>query len=119
MIKFIDQATISLKAGDGGHGCIAFLREKFRAQGGPCGGDGGKGGSIILKVDKQLTTLQDVSYNRHYKAQRGQHGLGKNMHGKSGKNLVLKVPPELIIFTLFSSHRFFQLQSLCVNIMLQ
>ncbi len=97
MIKFIDQATISLKAGDGGHGCIAFLREKFRAQGGPCGGDGGKGGSIILKVDKQLTTLQDVSYNRHYKAQRGQHGLGKNMHGKSGKNLVLKVPPGTIV----------------------
>ena len=93
MIKFIDQATISLKAGDGGHGCIAFLREKFRAQGGPCGGDGGKGGSIILKVDRQLTTLQDVSYNRHYKAQRGQHGLCKNMHGKSGKDLILKVPP--------------------------
>jgi len=92
MIKFIDKAKIHLKAGDGGHGCIAFLREKFRAQGGPCGGDGGKGGSIILQVDLQLTTLQDVSYKRHCKAERGQHGLGKNMHGKSGKDLILLVP---------------------------
>ena len=92
MIKFIDKAKIYLKAGDGGHGCIAFLREKFRAQGGPCGGDGGKGGSIILQVDSQLTTLQDVSYKRHCKAERGQHGLGKNMHGKSGKDLILLVP---------------------------
>ena len=92
MIKFIDKAKIHLKAGDGGHGCIAFLREKFRAQGGPCGGDGGKGGSIILQVDPQLTTLQDVSYKRHCKAERGQHGLGKNMHGKSGNDLILLVP---------------------------
>jgi|TARA_B110000467_G_scaffold163600_1_gene190002 GTP-binding protein len=92
MIKFIDKAKIHLKAGDGGHGCIAFLREKFRPQGGPCGGDGGKGGSIILQVDPQLTTLQDVSYKRHCKAERGQHGLGKNMHGKSGKDLILLVP---------------------------
>ena len=92
MIKFIDKAKIHLKAGDGGHGCIAFLREKFRAQGGPSGGDGGKGGSIILQVDPQLTTLQDVSYKRHCKAERGQHGLGKNMHGKSGKDLILLVP---------------------------
>ena len=97
MIKFIDQAKIYLKAGDGGHGCIAFLREKFRAQGGPCGGDGGKGGSIILQVDSQLTTLQDVSYKRHCKAERGQHGLGKNMHGKSGKDLILTVPAGTII----------------------
>ena len=92
MIKFIDKAKIHLKAGDGSHGCIAFLREKFRAQGGPCGGDGGKGGSIILQVDLQLTTLQDVSYKRHCKAERGQHGLGKNMHGKNGKDLILLVP---------------------------
>ena len=97
MIKFIDQAKIYLKAGDGGHGCIAFLREKFRAQGGPSGGDGGKGGSIILQVDPQLTTLQDVSYKRHCKAERGQHGLGKNMHGKSGKNLTLFVPAGTIV----------------------
>ena len=97
MIKFIDQAKIYLKAGDGGHGCIAFLREKFRAQGGPSGGDGGKGGSIILQVDPQLTTLQDVSYKRHCKAERGQHGLGKNMHGKSGKDLTLLVPAGTIV----------------------
>ena len=97
MIKFIDQAKIYLKAGDGGHGCIAFLREKFRALGGPSGGDGGKGGSIILQVDPQLTTLQDVSYKRHCKAERGQHGLGKNMHGKSGKDLTLLVPAGTIV----------------------
>ena len=88
-----DRAKIYIKAGNGGSGSASFRREKFIEFGGPDGGDGGKGGSIILKVDKQLTTLQDVSYNRHYKAQRGQHGLGKNMHGKSGKDLILKVPP--------------------------
>ena len=97
MIKFIDKAEIHLKAGDGGHGCIAFLREKFRAQGGPCGGDGGKGGSIILQVDSQLTTLQDVSYKRHCKAERGQHGLGKNMNGKSGKDFILYIPAGTIV----------------------
>ncbi len=97
MIKFIDQATIHLKAGDGGHGCIAFLREKFRAQGGPCGGDGGKGGSIIFEVNPQLTTLQDVSYKRHYKAERGQHGMGKNMHGKNGKDLIIQIPVGTVV----------------------
>ena len=66
-MKFIDEAHIKLKAGNGGHGCIAFLREKFRAKGGPCGGDGGRGGHIVFKVNNQLTTLQDVSYLKHYK----------------------------------------------------
>ena len=97
MIKFIDQARIHLKAGDGGHGCIAFLREKFRAQGGPCGGDGGKGGSIKFEVNTQLTTLQDVSYKRHYKAERGQHGMGKNMHGKNGKDLIIQIPAGTMV----------------------
>ena len=96
-MKFIDEAHIKLKAGDGGHGCIAFLREKFRAKGGPCGGDGGRGGHIVFKVNSQLTTLQDVSYLKHYKAERGHHGLGKNKHGKNGKDLIIEIPPGTII----------------------
>ena len=96
-MKFIDEAHIKLKAGSGGHGCIAFLREKFRAKGGPCGGDGGRGGHIIFKVNNQLTTLQDISYLKHYKAERGQHGSGKNMHGKNGKDLTIEVPAGTII----------------------
>jgi len=96
-MKFIDQATLYLKAGNGGHGCIAFKREMHRPKGGPCGGDGGNGGSIFFKVDQQLTTLQDVSYRRHYKADRGMHGQGSDKHGKNGKNLILFVPPGTII----------------------
>ena len=65
-MKFIDQATIHVKAGDGGHGCIAFLREKFRPKGGPSGGDGGKGGNIILRGNNNLNTLLDISLNKHY-----------------------------------------------------
>ena len=96
-MKFIDEAHIKLKAGNGGHGCIAFLREKFRAKGGPCGGDGGRGGHIVFKVNNQLTTLQDVSYLKHYKAEKGQHGSGKNKHGKNGKDLTIEIPAGTII----------------------
>ena len=96
-MKFIDEAHIKLKAGSGGHGCIAFLREKFRAKGGPCGGDGGRGGHIIFRVNSNLTTLQDVSYLKHYKADRGQHGSGKNKHGKNGKDLIIDIPPGTIV----------------------
>ena len=96
-MKFIDQAKIHVNAGNGGHGCIAFLREKFRPKGGPCGGDGGNGGSIILKVNPQLMTLHDISYQRHYKAENGQHGGGKNMRGKNGKNLFIELPMGTII----------------------
>ncbi len=96
-MKFVDQATIHVKAGGGGHGCIAFLREKNRPKGGPCGGDGGNGGDVILKVDTNLATLHDVSYQRHYKAGRGQHGLGTNMHGKNGQEVIIPVPPGTII----------------------
>ncbi len=96
-MKFIDQAKIHVKAGSGGHGCIAFLREKFRPKGGPCGGDGGNGGNIILKVNPQLNTLQDISYNRHYKADRGQHGMGTNKHGKNAEDVIIYVPPGTIV----------------------
>ncbi len=96
-MRFIDETIIHVKAGDGGHGCIAFLREKFRPNGGPCGGDGGKGGDVVLTSDKQLATLQDLPNNHHYKSQRGEHGKGKNCHGKNGDDLVIKVPVGTIV----------------------
>jgi len=96
-MKFIDYTTFSVQAGNGGMGCIAFLREKHRPKGGPCGGDGGHGGNVVFSVNPQLLTLQDVSLKNIYKAENGSHGLGKNMHGKNGKDIVLDVPPGTII----------------------
>ncbi|MAO85838.1 MAG: GTPase ObgE, partial [Candidatus Marinimicrobia bacterium] len=96
-MRFIDETMIHVKAGDGGHGCIAFLREKFRPNGGPCGGDGGKGGDVIFLSDKQLSTLQDLPKNHHYKAKRGEHGKGKNCHGKNGDDFLIKVPVGTIV----------------------
>ena len=96
-MKFIDHTTVSVQAGSGGMGCIAFLREKHRPKGGRCGGDGGNGGNVIFSVNPQLLTLQDVSLKSIYKAENGAHGLGKNMHGKNGKDIVLGVPPGTII----------------------
>jgi len=86
-----------VKAGSGGMGCIAFLREKFRPKGGPSGGDGGHGGSIIFQVNKQLSTLQDITLNHLYRAENGANGGGKNMHGKKGKDIIIKIPPGTII----------------------
>ena len=96
-MKFIDHTTLSVKAGSGGMGCIAFLREKFRPKGGPSGGDGGHGGSIIFQVNKQLSTLQDITLNHLYHAENGANGGGKNMHGKKGKDIIIKIPPGTII----------------------
>ena len=89
---FIDHAVIEVKAGTGGSGSDAFRREKGVPRGGPAGGDGGKGGDVLLEVDAQLTTLLDYSYKRHYKAGRGMHGGGKNCTGRSGEDLILRVP---------------------------
>jgi GTP-binding protein len=94
---FYDQAKILVKAGDGGAGAVAFRREKYVPEGGPSGGDGGRGGNIILVADPSLRTLVDFRYRRHYKADRGEHGQGKNMHGKGGEHQVLKVPPGTVI----------------------
>lgn len=91
-MKFVDYAKILLKAGDGGRGCVSFRREKFVPRGGPNGGDGGRGGHIILKATRDLNTLLDFSYKREYKAERGEHGMGKNMHGRNGEDLVIPVP---------------------------
>ena len=104
IMRFIDESIIHVKAGDGGHGCIAFLREKFRAHGGPCGGDGGRGGDIVITSDKQLATLQDLSNNFHYKANRGEHGGGKNCHGKNGNDLIIKVPVGTIVRNSDTEH---------------
>ncbi|MGK7312163.1 MAG: GTPase ObgE [Candidatus Longimicrobiales bacterium M2_2A_002] len=90
---FVDEATINVYAGDGGSGAEAFRREKYVARGGPAGGNGGKGGDVILRVDEQLSTLLDFRYQEHYKAERGQHGEGGNRTGASGDDLVLRVPP--------------------------
>ena len=91
-MKFLDQAKIFVKAGDGGSGSASFRREKFIEFGGPDGGDGGRGGSIICVADKNLNTLIDFRYQQHFKAEKGQDGKGKKKTGKSGKNLILKVP---------------------------
>jgi GTP-binding protein len=89
---FVDQATINVYAGDGGAGAEAFRREKFVPRGGPSGGDGGKGGDVVLVADDQLTTLLDFRYKEHHRAERGQHGEGKDRTGRSGEDLVLRVP---------------------------
>ena len=96
-MKFIDHTTVSVQAGNGGMGCIAFLREKHRPKGGPCGGDGGHGGNVFFSVNSQLATLQDISLKNIYKAQDGAHGLGKNMHGKNGKDIIIEIPPGTVI----------------------
>lgn len=94
---FIDHARIYVKGGDGGNGIVAFRREKYVPMGGPAGGDGGRGGSVIFVADEGLTTLMDFKYNKHFKATRGTHGQGKNMHGARGEDLVVKVPVGTII----------------------
>lgn len=96
-MKFIDKAKVYVKAGDGGNGCVAWRREKFVPMGGPAGGNGGKGGDVILEADSRLQTLMDFKYKKHYKAERGQHGSGSNKHGKNAPDLILKVPVGTIV----------------------
>jgi len=97
-MKFLDQAKIFVQAGYGGSGSASFRREKFIEFGGPDGGDGGNGGSIILVADINLNTLVDFRFKQHFKAERGQNGTGKKKTGKSGKDLILKVPVGTQIF---------------------
>jgi len=91
-MQFIDEARISVKAGDGGNGCISFRHEKYIPKGGPDGGNGARGGSIIIRADRQLNTLLDFKYKRSYRAERGENGRGKDQEGKSGKDEVVRVP---------------------------
>ncbi|MDC0054289.1 GTPase ObgE, partial [Candidatus Pelagibacter sp.] len=97
-MKFLDQVKIFIKAGDGGSGSPSFRREKFIEFGGPDGGDGGKGGSVILKSERNLNTLIDFRYQQHFKAKKGDNGKGKNQTGKGGENLYLKVPVGTQVF---------------------
>jgi GTPase len=91
-MKFLDQAKIHLKSGDGGAGCVGFRREKFIEFGGPDGGDGGRGGDIVVEAMANLNTLIDYRYQQHFKAQRGHHGMGQNRSGAAGQSVVLKLP---------------------------
>ena len=97
-MKFLDQVKIYVKAGNGGDGSPSFRREKFIEYGGPDGGDGGKGGSIILISERNLNTLIDYRYQQHHKAERGENGMGQNRTGKSGEDLTLKVPIGTQVF---------------------
>ncbi|WP_395769499.1 Obg family GTPase CgtA [Arenimonas sp.] len=91
-MKFVDEAVITVTAGNGGNGCISFRREKFIPLGGPDGGDGGDGGSVWLEADENLNTLVDFRHDRYFKAQRGQNGMGRQMFGKAGEDITIKVP---------------------------
>src|ERR1700694_1555203 len=95
---FIDEAKIRVKAGDGGNGCMAFRREKFVPRGGPSGGDGGKGGDIIMESSERHNTLVHFRFNPEYKAQRGRHGEGSNKTGREGEDVLLKVPVGTIVY---------------------
>lgn len=94
---FYDYAKIYVKAGDGGNGAVAFRREKYIPEGGPAGGDGGRGGSIIFEADEGLRTLVDFRYKKHFKAPKGEHGRSKKMHGSNGEDLVIKVPVGTVV----------------------
>lgn len=96
-MKFIDEAEIEVRAGDGGNGCISFRREKYIPMGGPDGGDGGDGGSVLLEADEGINTLIDFRHQRKFIAERGENGRGNNCRGKSGEDLVVKVPPGTIV----------------------
>ena len=96
-MKFIDEATIKLFAGDGGNGVATFRREKYEPMGGPSGGDGGHGGSIYLEADRNINTLVDYRYTRSFRAQRGENGRGSDCYGAGGDDMVLRVPVGTVI----------------------
>ena len=104
-MTFIDRATVRVAAGAGGSGCMAFRRETFVPRGGPDGGDGGHGGSVIVRADPQLSTLLDYTYKDQWRAERGQHGKGSNKTGKSGADMVMPVPPGTEIYDAATGER--------------
>ncbi|MCK4739797.1 MAG: GTPase ObgE, partial [Deltaproteobacteria bacterium] len=96
-MRFIDEAMILVKAGDGGSGSVSFRREKCVPRGGPDGGDGGKGGDIVILADNRISSLIDLRYRKHYDGERGGHGMGKNRHGKNGEDTTIRVPVGTLI----------------------
>ena len=96
-MKFVDEATIAVEAGKGGNGCLSFRREKYIAKGGPDGGDGGDGGSVILVVGESINTLIDYRFKRHYRADSGEQGRGRECTGAKGEHLYLQVPVGTIL----------------------
>jgi GTP-binding protein len=96
-VKFIDEAVITVQSGDGGRGCVSFRREKFVPRGGPDGGDGGKGGNVILKTTSRKRTLYQFRFKKLFKAKNGAHGQGKQMTGKNGPDLVIELPPGTLV----------------------
>ena len=106
---FIDHATIQVKAGDGGNGCLAFRREKYVPRGGPSGGDGGDGGHVFVRSTVHLNTLLPFRYKRHFKGQRGRHGEGSNRHGRNGEGTVIEVPVGTLIYDADSGQMLYDL----------
>src|SRR6516165_818274 len=97
-MQFIDEARVHVRAGDGGKGAVAFRREKFVPKGGPSGGDGGDGASIVLEVDEGLSTLLDFRYKSEFTAPAGEPGANKDRYGRAGEDIVLRVPPGTQVF---------------------
>jgi GTP-binding protein len=97
-MMFVDEVTIEVQAGDGGNGCVAFRREKYVPRGGPSGGDGGRGGDVVLVADERLTTLLDYHFQRHYRAERGGNGGSNLRHGKHGQHCELRVPVGTVVY---------------------
>jgi GTPase len=102
---FIDEATIRVKAGDGGNGCVAFRREKYVPRGGPSGGDGGRGGDIVMESSERHNTLVHFRFNPEYRAERGRHGEGANKTGRDGEGILLKVPVGTIVYEAESGRK--------------
>jgi GTP-binding protein len=103
-MRFLDEALINVQSGDGGNGCVSFRREKHVAKGGPNGGDGGKGGDVLFRTTSRMHTLHNFRFKRHFRAERGQHGRGKNQSGKSGTDLIISIPIGTIVQEAETGH---------------
>ncbi|MBQ3185690.1 MAG: GTPase CgtA, partial [Firmicutes bacterium] len=101
---FVDRAKIFIKSGKGGNGCVSFRREPFVPEGGPDGGEGGKGGDIIFQADENMRTLMDFRYKRKYEAENGQDGMKKKRYGKNGETLTIKVPVGTMVIDVETGH---------------